>query len=235
METRTLLLTFMTLIVIGIASLVIYGLVKMGGFGPGYNPISPQKTSVTLIGPLESGQDSQTINSNLPRSMNEDDGLEFSYTAWILINDYTYGNSGDPVIFVRGTATPKVFFDVNRNILYVTQKTYESEETIKIRNMPAEKMFHLGITVRQTSFDVYINGLLHTHKTLESLPLIEEAPVNVGPNGGWKGLIGSLIYYNYALSPGEMRSVSNTKAVQNPALEPPNPPYFSTSWWIGNH
>jgi hypothetical protein len=225
----------MTLIVIGIASLVIYGLVKMGGFGPGYNPISPQKTSVTLIGPLVSGQDSQTINSNLPRSMNEDDGLEFSYTAWILINDYTYGNDGDAVIFNRGNETPKVYFNVKNNVLHVIQNTYGTAEHIKIRNMPAEKMFHLGITVRQTSFDVYINGLLHTHKTLENLPLIEDAPVNVGPDGGWKGLIGSLIYYNYALSPGEMRSVSNTKAIQNPALEPPNPPYFSTSWWIGNH
>jgi hypothetical protein len=167
--------------------------------------------------------------------MNEEDGLEFSYSAWILINDYTYGNSEDPIIFVRGTSTPKVYFNVEKNILYVTQNTYGREETIKIRNMPAEKMFHLGITVKQTSFDVYINGLLHTHKTLEDLPLIEEAPVQVGPNGGWKGLIGSLIYYNYALSPGEMRSISNTKAVANPALAPPNPPYFSTSWWIGNH
>jgi hypothetical protein len=235
METRTLLLTFMTLIVIGIAGLVIYGLIKMGGFTSSYNPIAPQKTSVTLIDALHSGQDSLTINSNLPRSMNEEDGLEFSYSAWILINDYTYGNSEDPIIFVRGTSTPKVYFNVEKNILFVTQNTYGREETIKIRNMPAEKMFHLGITVKQTSFDVYINGLLHTHKTLEDLPLIEEAPVQVGPNGGWKGLIGSLIYYNYALSPGEMRSISNTKAVANPALAPPNPPYFSTSWWIGNH
>jgi hypothetical protein len=225
----------MTLIVIGIAGLVIYGLIKMGGFTSSYNPIAPQKTSVTLIDALHSGQDSLTINSNLPRSMNEEDGLEFSYSAWILINDYTYGNSEDPIIFVRGTSTPKVYFNVEKNILYVTQNTYGREETIKIRNMPAEKMFHLGITVKQTSFDVYINGLLHTHKTLEDLPLIEEAPVQVGPNGGWKGLIGSLIYYNYALSPGEMRSISNTKAVANPALAPPNPPYFSTSWWIGNH
>jgi hypothetical protein len=235
METRTLLLTFMTLIVIGIACLVIYGLIKMGGFGPGYNPISPQKTSVTLIGPLVSGQDAQTINSNLPRSMNEEDGVEFSYTAWVLINDYTYGNGGDAVIFNRGNETPKVYFNIKTNVLHVIQNTYGSPEHIKIRNMPAEKMFHLGITVKQTSFDVYINGLLHTHKTLENLPLIEDAPVQVAPNGGWKGLIGSLIYYNYSLSPGEMRSVSNTKAVQNPALAPPNPPYFSTSWWIGNH
>ena len=191
METRTLLLTFMTLIVIGIACLVIYGLIKMGGFGPGYNPISPQKTSVTLIGPLVSGQDAQTINSNLPRSMNEEDGVEFSYTAWILINDYTYGNSGDAVIFNRGNETPKVYFNVKTNVLHIIQNTYGSPEHIKIRNMPAEKMFHLGITVKQTSFDVYINGLLHTHKNIPVESLLRMATINGATALKWQDTLGS--------------------------------------------
>lgn len=230
-----MLLTFMTLIVVGIAILVIYGLVKAGGFTGKYNPIAPQKESVTLIGPLHNGSDSLTISTQLPRSMNENDGLEFSYTAWVLINDYTYGTSKQPIIFMRGTGTPKMSYDVNKNVLYIQQKTYKGIETIKIRNMPAEKLFHIAIVVTQTGFDVYINGLIHTHITLSSLPLLEEAPVQVGPSGGWKGLIGSLIYYNYALSAGEIRSIAGTKAVPNPALEPPDPPYFATSWWLQNH
>lgn len=234
METRTLLLSFMTLIVVGIAILVIYGLVKMGGFaGVGGSPISPQQASVVLIGPLHDGTDSLTLTAELPRSMNENGGMEFSYTAWILINDFTYGTSGHPTIFVRGTATPMVSFDVNKNVIYIKQKTYDGEEVIQIRNMPAEKFFHLAITVTQTSLDIFVNGLLHTHKSLDSLPLIEEAPVQVGPSGGWKGLIGSLVYYNWALSPGEIRTIAGTKAIPNPALAPPNPPYFDTSWWIG--
>lgn len=236
MESRTILLSFMTLIVIGVAILVIYGLVRAGGFGATkYNPISPQKESVTLIGPLHPGSDSLTLTAQLPRSMNENEGLEFSYAAWILVNDYSYGNTDQPVIFVRGTGTPKVHYNVNNNTIYVTQKTYDGEEVIKIRNMPAEKLFHFAIVVTQTSFDVYVNGLIHTHVTLRSLPLIEEAPVNVGPSGGWKGMIGSLTYYNYALNAGEIRSIAATKAIPNPALAPPDPPYFATSWWIQNH
>ena len=234
MESRTILLSFMTLIVVGIAILVIYGLVKAGGFGK-YNPIAPQQDKVELIGPLHNGSDSLTLTTQLPRSMNENEGMEFSYTAWVLINDYGYGNTQQPVIFVRGTATPMLSYDVNKNVLLVTQKTYKEKEVIKIRNMPAEKLFHIAIIVTQTSFDVYINGLIHTHITLRSLPLIEESPVQVGPNGGWKGMIGSLVYYNYALSAGEIRKIANIKAVPNPAMAPPDPPYFATSWWIQNH
>lgn len=233
MDSRTLLLVLMTLVVVGIAGLVIYGLSGMASGTFSGSPVSPQKAKVELIGALHSGMDSVSLNASLPRSMNENEGLEFSYTAWLVIDDYTYGTSAEPVLFMRGTGSPKVSFDVDKNTLLIRQKLYKGEDVIKIRNMPAEKLFHLAIVVTQTSLDVFINGLLHTHKSLDSLPLIEEAPVEVGPGGGWKGKIGSLVYYNYALSPGEVRSIAGVKASRNPADEPPNPPYFDTTWWIG--
>lgn len=232
METRTLLLTFMTLIVVGIVVLVVYGLLSSDGI-VSVNPIAPQKDKVELIGPLHSGMDSVTLTANLPRSMNENNGLEFSYTAWLLIDDFTYGTSQEPIVFIRGTGSPVVKLHTDTNSIVVSQKLYKESQEVRIRNVPAEKLLHLAVTVSQTAMDVYVNGLLHTHKSLDSLPLIEEAPVKVGPNGGWKGKIGSFVYYNYALSPGEVRSIAATKAVRNPADEPPNPPYFDTTWWIG--
>lgn len=232
METRTLLLTFMTLIVVGIVVLVVYGLLSSGGIVD-INPIAPQKDKVELIGPLHFGMDSVTLTANLPRSMNENNGLEFSYTAWLLIDDFTYGTSSEPVVFMRGTGSPSVKLQTDTNSIIVSQKLYKGTQDVRIRNVPAEKLLHLAVTVSQTAIDVYVNGLLHTHKSLDSLPLIEEAPVQVGPGGGWKGKIGSFVYYNYALSPGEVRSIASTKAVRNPADEPPNPPYFDTTWWIG--
>ena len=233
MDTRTLLLTFMTLIVAGIAILVIYQLVMGGGFSYGGVTTQPQKQSVELIGPLHSGQESVTLTANLPLSMNENNGIEFSFAAWVLINDFDYGTSAKPIIFVKGNGSPLVDFDVNTNVLTVTQNTYNGSETIRIRNMPAEKLFHIAISVTQTTMDVYINGLLHTHKSLDSLPLQDTDPVKVGPNGGWKGKIGSFWYYNYALSGGEVRSLAAQKAIRDPNDEPPNPPYFDTTWWIG--
>uniref|UniRef100_A0A6C0I7Z6 Lectin/glucanase superfamily protein n=1 Tax=viral metagenome TaxID=1070528 RepID=A0A6C0I7Z6_9ZZZZ len=234
METRTLLLSFMTLVIIGVVVIVIYELVIGGAFsGGGGNPITPQKTSVLLIGPLHSGQDSITVNTPLPPSMNEEDGIEFSFASWILIKDYGYGTSETPVIYKNGPGCPTVSFNVHSNTLFINQQTYKGSETIRIRNMPAEKLFHLAVCVNQTALDVYVNGLLHTHKSLDSLPLQNPGPVLVGPNGGWKGKIGSFIYYNYALSPGEIRALALTKAIRDPNDLPPNPPYFDTSWWIG--
>ena len=126
-------------------------------------------------------------------------------------------------------------FDVDKNMLLVKQKLYSGDESeIKIHNMPAGKLFHIAIATTQTSTDVYVNGFLHTHKTLDSLPLTEpSAHVQVGPGGGWKGMIGSFTYYNYALSPDEVRTLAATKAVPDPNALPPNPPYFDTTWWIG--
>jgi hypothetical protein len=234
MDTRTLLLTFMTLIVVGIVVLVVYGL--LNSYGVAYtNPISPQKDSVELIGPLHSGMDSTVLTANLPRSMNENDGLEFSYTAWILVDDFSYGTSKEPVIFMRGTGSPVVKLIADTNSIVVSQKLYNGKQDIQIRNVPAEKLIHLAVTVSQTALDVYVNGLLHTHKSLDSLPLIEEAPVQVGPSGGWKGKIGSFVYYNYALSSGEVRSIASKRAKRNPNDEPPNPPYFDTTWWVGRN
>lgn len=234
METRTLLLTFMTFIVVGIVVLVVYGLLSSEGIAY-TNPIAPQKDKVELIGPLHSGMDSVSLTASLPRSMNENEGLEFSYTAWILVDDFSYGASKEPTLFVRGTGSPAVKLHTDSNSIVVSQKLYKGKQDIRIRNVPAEKLLHLAITVTQTSLDVYVNGLLHTHQSLDSLPLIEEGPVNVGPAGGWKGKIGSFVYYNYALSPGEVRSIAAVRAVRNPADEPPNPPYFDTTWWIGRN
>jgi len=234
MDTRTILLSLMTLIVIGIAIMVIYGLFTAYDMSAQpYNPTSPQKNSVVLIGPLHSGMDSVTLDAALPRSMNENNGLEYSFVGWILINDFSYGTSTEPIIFIHGTGSPAVSLNTSRNFITIKQRTYNGEENIKIRNMPSEKLFHLAVTVTQTAIDIYVNGLLHTHKSLESLPLVEDASVQVGPNGGWKGKIGTLVYYNYALSAGEVRTIASTKAVRNPADEPPNPPYFDTTWWIG--
>jgi hypothetical protein len=233
MEARTLLLVLMTLIVIGIAGLVSYQLLSGTGITTTSTGIRPQKQSVQLIGPLHSGQDSLSLTANLPLSMNENNGIEFSYAAWILINDYTYGTSKVVDIFNKGAAT-SVQLKVDTNTLIVNQPTYQDAQTsIQIRNLPAEKLFHLAVCVTQTTLDVYINGLLHTHRSLDSLPIQNQDPIQVGPNGGWKGRIGSFWYYNYALSGGEVRQLAAQKAVRDPNDEPPNPPYFDTSWWIG--
>lgn len=226
----------MTLIVVGIVIIIIYELTYGGGvLVP--SGVSPQKTSIELIGNLHDGREYMKIDKVLPPSRNEDEGIEFSYAFWIVINDYDEG-SAEPVVFVKGRpdlsmASPSVTLRRGKNEIHIHQDTYTKVPgKIVIHNLPAGKLIHVTLTVRQTAMDVFIDGFLYKHVTLSSLPLQNSEHVYVADKGGWKGLIGLFTYYNYALSPDEVRSISQKKPKRDPDDIPPYPPYFDSSWWI---
>lgn len=240
MDIRTILLSLMTLIVVGIVVIIIYELTYGGGITSS-SPISPQKTSVELIGNLHDGREYLKIDKVLPPSQNEDEGIEFSYALWIVINDYDDG-AEEPVVFVKGRpdltlVSPAVTLRRGKNEIHIHQDTYEKKKPgkIVIHNLPAGKLIHLTVTVRQTAMDVYVDGFLYKHVTLSTLPLQNTEDVYVAERGGWKGLIGNFVYYNYALTPDEVRSISQKKPQRDPDDIPPYPPYFDSSWWINQH
>ena len=240
MDIRTILLSLMTLIVVGIVVIIIYELTYGGGILVP-SRIAPNKTSVELIGNLHDGREYLKLDQSLPPSQNEDEGLEYSYACWIVINDYDDG-ADVPVVFVKGAAdlsmaSPSVTLRRGKNEIHIHQDTYESKKPgrMVIHNLPAGKLIHLAVTVRQTSMDVYVNGFIYGHLTLSALPLQNAESVYVAENGGWKGLIGNLIYYNYALTPDEVRSISQKKPQRDPDDIPPYPQYFDSSWWINHH
>jgi hypothetical protein len=243
MEIRTVLISFMTIIVVGVILLLVYELVFAGGI-ISRDPVVPVKSTVTLIDALHRGTDYLKIDTKLPPSLNEDGGIEFSYAASIVVNDYDWTSSAEvPIVFVKGTAdlskqSPSVTLKKNTNSLKITQDTYNPNGTpatpgiVTINNLPAAKMVSLVITVKQKSMDVYVNGTLHTHLTLLALPQQNTGSVLVGENGGWNGEIANLVYFNYALTPDEIRLLTNTKPFRNPNDVPPYGPYFNTNWWL---
>lgn len=238
MDTRSILVSLMTLIVLGIVILVIYEF-TYGMWGRGAAGLSPQLANITIVGPLQDGKSYQEFNTALPLSNNETDGIEFSYAAWILINDFDPSN-GNPILFTKGSLdkaqqSPSVFMTSGKNQITVVQNTYSDPETVVIGNLPAGKFLHLAVCINQKSMDVYVNGLLYKHSTLKALPLQNTQPVYVAANGGWDGQIGSLVYYNYALSSEDVRGLANTKPVVGPNSLPYYPSYLSTEWWLGNH
>lgn len=240
MDIRTILLSLMTLIVVGIVIIIIYELTQGGGIlAP--SPISPVKTSVELIGALHDGRDYLKIDKKLPLSQNEKDGIEFSYAFWIVVNDYDEG-SEMPIVFVKGRpdlslSSPAVSLRRGKNEIHILQDTYDKKKPgkISIHNLPAGKLLHIVITVHQTAMNVYVDGFLYKHVTLSALPLQNSEDVQVAEHGGWKGLIGTFIYYNYALTPDDVRNLSQQKPKRDPNDVPPYPPYFDSSWWISRH
>jgi len=239
MELRTILLSLMTLIVVGIVILIIYELLYATRQNGAYSPIYPWKTSINIIDKLHHGDEYVKFDTPLPKSKNEGDGIEYSYGAWILINDYDFG-SDRPILFMKGRPdmslkAPAVYLVKGKNEIHVTQDTYTPTRPgdIVIRNLPAGKFLHLAVVVNQRSMDVYVNGLIYQHLTLATLPLQNDESVYIADNGGWSGMIGSFNYYNYALTPEEVREMSVIKPVRDPNDLPYYPQYLDTSWWIG--
>jgi hypothetical protein len=179
----------------------------------------------------------QTVKSgSLPPSYNQDKGLTFSYTGWLLFEDFTYRLGTQKVIFVKGpedlsSMCPGVFLDSNTNTILVKIDTFGSQETITVPNIPAKKWVHFGLVVDQDSVDIYINGILHTHYTLTQLPRQNPSPVHVGVGGGFKGKIANLNYYNYFLTPEQIKANMGSTPTQNVEESPAVPPYSGINWW----
>ena len=243
-EFRTILITLMTIIIVGLVILLFYEF-AYGGDGTLYKSsrVVPYKTSVRLIDALHRGKDYMKIDSALPLSNNEDDGIEFSYAASISVDDYDWEAGSDyPIIFVKGSSdlsrqSPSVTMRKGSNSIIVAQDTYDSEKPgiVIVRNLPAGKIISLAICVKQTSMDVYVNGTLYSHLTLAALPMQNTGSVLVADNGGWLGSIGNFAYYNYALSYNEIQTLANKKPERSSEDIPPYGPYFSPSWWVGGN
>lgn len=184
------------------------------------------------------------FNSNLilPESKNQDQGLTFSYTCWLLFDDFSYRYGQEKVVFIKGspdstTVCPGLFLDANTNTLITKIDTFGTQEVIPVSNIPAKKWLHYAVVVDQDSVDIYINGTLKTHQSLSQLPRQNGGTVHVGVKGGFDGKIADLNYYNAFLTAQQVQSIMGTTP-DPPAAAPEDknpvmPPYFDISWWVG--
>lgn len=182
-----------------------------------------------------SGKQLQSAKVDLPTSFNQPQGITFTYTGWILVNDFTYNYGRKRTIFSKGDC-PGLYLDTTSNSLLVTMNTYaDAPETVLIDNIPAEKWVHFAIVVDQDAVDVYINGIIRQHHTLSQLPKQNSDNVVVGGTtaAGWDGVLANLQYAPRSLSAGEVAAL--TTDVPKDALRgsPAGPTYFDLSWYTG--
>ena len=172
----------------------------------------------------------QSFPVMIPRSFNEPQGLTYSYSAWVLVKDFTKGYGTRRQIFSKGDS-PALYLDSTSNSFLVAVDTYGATETILIPNIPAMKWIHFALVVDQYSLDIYINGILRKHHTLGQLPQQNDDAVAIG--GDWSGVIARLVYYPRSLTPVEVKELVKEK-VPNDLERPVAPPkYFDITWYIG--
>lgn len=166
----------------------------------------------------------------LPRSYNQPEGMTYSYSAWILVKDFTKGFGTRRRIFSKEDS-PALYLDSTSNSFLVAVDTYGTTETILIPNIPAMKWVQYAMIVDQHSVDIYINGILRKHHTLAQLPQLNDAALSIGSQ--WDGVLSRLTYYPRALDFKEIKEIMKEDVPSDLQRDAAPPTYFDISWYIG--
>jgi len=188
----------------------------------------------------------------IPRSVNENQGIEFSWSCWIYISDLKYLEGQYRHIFYKGNNNldanglnnpnnaPGLYIAPHTNTLVVMMSTYnEINKEIVIPDIPISKWVNIIVRCENKTLDVYINGTITRSIQLEGVPKQNDGDIYVATNGGFDGYISNLWYYNHAVNISEIQSIittgPNTKMVgsgSDSALNDTNADYLSMRWFI---
>ena len=187
------------------------------------------------------------------RSINESDGIEFSWSVWLFINNLELSKNATTYkhIFSKGNSdlnqkgvvypnnAPGLYIAPNSNTLVVMMNTFSViNDEILIPDIPLNKWVNVIIRCQNTTLDVYINGTIARSINLVGIPKQNYGNVYVGMNGGFNGYISNLWYHNYALGTAEIQKISengpNTKMIGNSASAISNNmfDYLSLRWFF---
>jgi len=183
------------------------------------------------------------------RSSNANDGLEFTWSTWIFINNIDTNSGTYKHIFSKGNSdlaqngmiepnnAPGLYIAPNTNSLVVVMNTYDViNEEIMIPDIPINKWVNVIIRCENTTLDVYINGTIARSVNLVGVPKQNYGDVYVATNGGFTGYISNLWYYNYALGITEISKLASkgpdTTMKESGSLNLRKTDYLSLRWFF---
>ena len=184
------------------------------------------------------------------RSQNASEGIEFSWSVWILIDPTAPSQNGQyKHIFHKGNSSiaetglnfpnnaPGLYIAPNSNSLVVVMSTYDSiNEELVIPGIPVNKWVNVIIRCTNSKLDVYINGSIAKSEMLHGIPKQNYGDVYVAMNGGFNGNISDLVYYDYALGIYDIQQISNvgpnTKLIGTSAINVTKSDYLSSRWYF---
>jgi len=193
------------------------------------------------------------------RSVNATDGIEFTWSVWVFINNLNNsncsncaGSSGSNTyrhIFSKGNSNlqengliypnnaPGLYIAPNTNALVLMMNTFNViNEEIVIPDIPISKWVNVIIRCQNTTLDVYVNGTIARSINLVGVPKQNYGDVYVAMNGGFDGYISNLWYYNYALGTAAIQRIAsngpNTKMIGSNGMNDKMYNYLSLRWFF---
>ena len=198
---------------------------------------------------------SLTDSITITRSSNATEGIEFTWSVWIYIDDLTYNSGRYRCVFYKGNDyaknpnsqdsqglnfpnnAPGLYISPNSNSLVVMMNTFNViNEEITIDNIPINKWVNVIIRCENNTLDIYVNGTIIKSHHLHGVPKQNYGDVYIAPNGGFSGYISNLWYYNYALGTAEIAKLTNkgpnTHMKGSNGLNIKKPDYLSLRWFF---
>jgi len=185
------------------------------------------------------------------RSVNQNQGIEFTWSIWMFIDEITYQAGVYKHVFSKGDApttttkdgiivlnnAPGLYIAPNTNALHIIMNTYNNvNETVDIPDIPLNKWMNVMIRCKNTTLDIYINGVITQSVILNGVPKQNYGDVWLCANGGFAGYVSNLWYFNYALSTSEIAAIArrgpNRKMVGSNSMTMRNPNYLSLRWFF---
>jgi len=186
-----------------------------------------------------------TIN----RSVNANQGIEFTWSVWIYIDNLTYNSNIYKCVFYKGNDgiqtnglnfpnnAPGLYITPNTNDLLVIMNTFNViNEEILIPDVPLNKWVNVMIRCENVNLDIYINGIVTKSHVLHGVPKQNYGDVYVGMNGGFSGYVSNLWYYDYGLGISEIQRIAsrgpNTTMAGQDGTSIKDPSYLSMRWYF---
>lgn len=203
-------------------------------------------------------QDPKLDNSKtILRSNNENNGVEFTWSVWIYIDDNNYNAGKFRHIFHKGEEKVKVsenggdtglnapqnapglyITPVKNNLLVVMNTFHNVSEEVEVEELPMNKWINIMLRVENRTMDVYINGTIVRRHMLTGLPRQNYGNVYTGMNGGFSGNTSNLWYFDYGLGAREIENIvkngPNTKLATSSNINNRDAQYLSFRWFLGN-
>jgi hypothetical protein len=181
------------------------------------------------------------------RSKNERQGIEFTWSVWLMIDDLHYKWGQRKHIFHKGSSkfnadktaypnnAPGLYIHPTRNALIVVMNTFTNIlEEFTVNDIPLHKWVNVAIRLKGNILDVYVNGRIAVRHVFKDVPKQNYGDVFVNMNGGYSGGLADLWYHDYALSGLEiMEIVRAGPCLTRPGTKgKPFPPYFALQWYF---
>ena len=185
-------------------------------------------------------QDPTSINYIPIKKSENQDGIQFTYGFWFLIENFDYKKGEWKHVFHKGNSSsypnraPGVWFHPDKNSIRVYMNTMDNIlEYADIDNIPVRKWVYMNVILNNKNLDLYINGYLKVRKELTSIPKQNDDDFWVNMYGGFEGYLSNIRYYSYAVDFNEIYSnIRNGPSTNNCIDTGEVPPYLDDNWWF---